>query len=453
VHRRRVFGSALLGLALLAAGCSKTVAGHAAPALDLPSLPSGPSAPGLPGSPTAAPTEDPNAPATITIEFFSGDGITGLRKLAADYHASHPKVTVRIVTAPQDLTAYWAKMQVEIGFTPARVDLYTISSDDIGRLAGSAGKWSDLNTLGADSVKADYYPAAWAAATAPDGKLYGLPRDFTPVQICYRRDLLGAAGLPTDRAALAGAWRSWQAYLASGRQFAARNHSASFADSPSTLFRGIVGGSKPLYYADDGSSVLTSNPAIRGAFQLSLQAVASKLTFPATPFSPEWVSALQAGKIATVLCPPWMLGFLQTQSGPGPSQWDVTAAPTVGQWGSSFLSIPANSAHPKAAYAFARWLTAADREAAAFTRIGAFPANQRGGALLANSTNAAFHNAPVGRLFAAAAGAVPATRYGPHVDSITDAIGQTLADVATGKQPAANAWNIALIHARAAAAR
>jgi cellobiose transport system substrate-binding protein len=434
-----------VGVLLLAAaltGCNSTVVGRAAPAPGVGN--------GLPATPTASP-ENPNAPVTLTLMLLSGSGVRELNLIDA-YRRVHPNVTVRLVEAPPGPAAYWLKVQVALGLSDGPYDLFTVPEDQIGLVtanppSGRPRLWADLTQYGAGQLRSTFFPASWAAASTADGKVYGLGLDLAPTAICYRRDLLASAGLPTDRAALAGQWTSWAAYLASGRQFAARSHGPTrFADSPASLFRGIVGGLNPLYYSTSGQPIYATNPTITQAWNATVQAIHDNLVLPAGIFTPEWMTALAAGRTATVLCAPWMLALIQAQGRAGAGQWDVVPAPVPGQWGSSYLSVPANSQHPRAAYELAAWLTAAGQRAGAYPRLGAFPANrvaaQSSG--VAAATNAFFNGAPVGRSFGAAAAALPPAPVGPRTDTITDSFGEQLTAVAASGVAPAAAWSRAL---------
>ena len=59
------------------------------------------------------------------------------------------------------------------------------------------------------------------AATTKDGAVLGLGTDIGPMGMCYRSDLLGKAGLPTDPATLAAQMPTWHDFLALGEKFKA----------------------------------------------------------------------------------------------------------------------------------------------------------------------------------------------------------------------------------------
>ena len=57
----------------------------------------------------------------------------------------------------------------------------------------------DLNQYGAAALKSQWLPWKWQQSIAPNGAQIGLGTDVGSMGICYRRDLMQAAGLPTSR--------------------------------------------------------------------------------------------------------------------------------------------------------------------------------------------------------------------------------------------------------------
>ena len=73
-------------------------------------------------------------------------------------------------------------------------------------------------------------------------------------------------------------------------------------------------------------------------------------------------------------CPGWMLGVIEGNA-EGVEGWDIANVfpGGGGNWGGSFLTVPAQGEHPDEAKEVAAWLTAPEQQAKAFAAMGTFP--------------------------------------------------------------------------------
>ena len=121
-------------------------------------------------------------------------------------------------------------------------------------------------------------------------------------------------------------------------------------------------------------------------------------------WSPEWAAGFQANAFATMLCPGWMMGPIESYS-EGVQGWDVANVfpGGGGNWGGSFLTVPSAGAYTEEAKELAAWLTAPEQQTQAFTTAGAFPSQieAQGSEAVQAYTNPFFNNAPVGKIFTA----------------------------------------------------
>ena len=90
----------------------------------------------------------------------------------------------------------------------------------------------------------------------------------------------------------------------------------------------------------------------------------------------DWMANFTNDGFATMPCPGWMFSNVKS-SAPEVEGWDIANAfpGGGGNWGGSFLAVPAMSEHPEEAKEFAGWLTDQDQELAAFEAAGNYPAN------------------------------------------------------------------------------
>ena len=72
-----------------------------------------------------------------------------------------------------------------------------------------------------------------------------------------------------------------------------------------------------------------------------------------------------------------------------------------GNWGGSYLTVPAQGAHPEEARELAAWLTAPEQQIKAFETKGNFPSQLEAldSPELTEYTNEFFNNAPIGQIF------------------------------------------------------
>ena len=108
-----------------------------------------------------------------------------------------------------------------------------------------------------------------------------------------------------------------------------------------------------------------------------------------------------------------------------------------GNWGGSYLTVPANGANVAAAQQLADWLTAPEQQITAFEDAGTFPSQVDALAdpILLDSTNEYFNNAPVGSIFTDRANAVDVVPFkGQYYFQINDAMQQALTRVEDGTQ-------------------
>lgn len=118
-------------------------------------------------------------------------------------------------------------------------------------------------------------------------------------------------------------------------------------------------------------------------------------------WSDDWFAGLANGAFATMLCPGWMLGVISGNA-PDVDGWDVANVfpGGGGNWGGSYLTVPAQGANIDEAKKLAAWLTAPEQQLAAFANAGTFPSqvDAYSDELLTAATNEYFNDAPVGQI-------------------------------------------------------
>jgi cellobiose transport system substrate-binding protein len=137
-----------------------------------------------------------------------------------------------------------------------------------------------------------------------------------------------------------------------------------------------------------------------------------------------------------------MIGYIKGKAGhAGAGKWNVTTLPggSGGNWGGSYLAIPAGSPHKEQAAKLIAWLTAPEQQAKVFTKVGNFTSTTPAIAQ-AGTTDPYFNGAPIGRIFSDSTKAAPVQILGPQDGVVNNAMTQALLAVETGGATPDVAW-------------
>ena len=386
----------------------------------------------------------------ITVATF---GEFGYEPLFAEYEKLHPEI--QLVARVTDFDAHHKGLITALAAGRGAADVVAVEEQYMPRFRQFKDKFADLSAFGAQNLRQRWVPWKWEQGVADGGRfVLGLGTDMGSLAMCYRRDLFQRAGLPTDRRAVAAMWPTWERFAQVADRFTGRVPGVKFADSAGTIFTAILNQSEENYFAKaDDSFIGDTNPAVRRAFTLAGTIGAKGETAKVVTFTQPWNVAINQGSFATITCPAWMLAQIREAGGPAlQGKWDVTTVPGGGgNWGGSFLAVPAQGAHQREAYQVAAWLTAPEQEKKLFLQAGLLPSEPavyRDPAVLRH-TDPYFSNAPVGELFAASSDSVRPNYRGLRDADVRPAFGQALGRIEDGKQNVEQAWEQAVREARA----
>jgi cellobiose transport system substrate-binding protein len=365
-----------------------------------------------------------NEPVTLQVNLF---GTFGYKEagLFDEYQQLHPNVKISFNSVEQEQNYYQA-LQTHLA---ANSGLGDIQGIEVGRIAEivqtRSDKFVNFNDYGGAALKDSFFPWKWQEATTADGRTIGLGTDVGPMAMAYRVDLFKKSGLPTDRAEVAKLWPTWPDYVKAGQTYMAHAPANSaFMDSASGMFNAMIGASANQYYDPSGQPIYDTNPLVKDAWNLAMQAVQNKETAKLRQFDTAWNQAFSTGAFATIAAPSWMIGYIQGQAGDkGAGKWDVTTAPGgTGNWGGSYLAVPKASKHIDQAVDLAKWLTAPEQQVKLFLKQGSFPSSTKAIAdpQVANATNKYFNDAPIGQIFGDSAKNLPVAVLGPKDGLIKD---------------------------------
>ncbi|MFG7940619.1 ABC transporter substrate-binding protein [Streptomyces cacaoi] len=353
---------------------------------------------------------------TLSVGVF---GVFGYKQagLYDEYEKLHPDIRIKENSTERNEDYYPALLN-HLSAGSGLSDIQAVEVDNISEIAQlHADKFVDMAKVkGVD--KADWLGWKWNQAKAKSGQVVGLGTDIGPMGVCYRKDLFRKAGLPTEREEVGKLWKGdWSKYVEAGEKYKkSAPKGTAFTDSAAGVFNGSVAGYPIKNYAADGTLVYKKSRAVRESWDLAMRAVDAGLTSKLKQFDKEWDQAYANGAFASVICPPWMLGYIKEKAGDnGKGKWDVAAAPKPANWGGSFLTVPRNGKHREEAVELATWLTAPEQQAKLFREQASFPSAQAAYKLpeVGKARHSYFGGAPIGKIFSAAAEGIPTTPLGP----------------------------------------
>jgi cellobiose transport system substrate-binding protein len=373
-----------------------------------------------------------SSPITLTVNLF---GDFGYKQLYKDYEKLHPYITIKENEA--SYPTHHSNLQAHLVAGAGTGDVEAIDSGFTPQFVAEASKFVNMYDYGVDKNQWD--PSKVAAASTADGKtLIGVGTDVGGLAICYRTDFFKAAGLPTDPTQVAQLWPDWQTYLSTGQKFAKAEKNVKWFDGADNLFSAMVHQAPTGYYDTSGKVVVTTNPAIKQAWDTSVAAIKDGLSAGLQQNSPPWNTGFAKGSFATVICPAWQLANIQTAAANSSGKWSVAAAPGVkGNNGGSYLAVPKQSKHISAAVELAKWLTAPTQEIKIFQTAGNFPSDKAtwDNPQVKAFTKPFFSNAPIGQIYINALEGLPPQFQGPHAGDFQQDAGNALQRVEQGTDP------------------
>jgi cellobiose transport system substrate-binding protein len=214
-------------------------------------------------------------------------------------------------------------------------------------------------------------------------------------------------------------------------------------------------GSDQTYFDKSNKLIIDSNPAVKAAFDKTVQLSQAGLTAKIQFLTDPWSQALKKDAFATVTCPAWMLGLIQQNAGPGKTgKWDITTLPGGGgSWGGSFLAVPAQSKHQAQAADLDKFLTSPQGQVGAFKSKNNLPSSPQALAdpAVTDFKNTYFSDAPVGQIYAAGAKSLNPVFLGANNQPVRTVVEADLRAIEQGKLSPDAGWKKILADAKRAA--
>ncbi|GAB4085738.1 extracellular solute-binding protein [Myceligenerans cantabricum] len=390
---------------------------------------------------------DPDEPITLTVATFNDFGYTD--ELLAAYTEEHPNVTVEQTVAAEAPDARNNLTTKLAAGGEGLADIEAIEVDWMSELAQYPDLFEDLADPELEGRWVDWKVAQ---ATTPDGKLIGYGTDIGPEAICYRQDLLKDAGLPSDpdevAELLGGEDATWDDYFAAGADFA-KGSDAAWYDSGVAIFQGLINQIDYAYENEDGTpKSLADNAEVKDLYDTVVEQNEAGLSAGLEQWGEDWTSGFQNDAFATMLCPAWMTGPIESNSG-GVEGWNIADVfpGGGGNWGGSFLTVPASGANTEAAKELAAWLTAPEQQTTAFEAAGTFPSQVEAqeSEQVQSFVNEFMNDAPAGQIFSNRAQAIEGNPFkGPNYFAIHQTVQDGITRVETSGEDAEKSWEKSL---------
>lgn len=373
---------------------------------------------------------------TLTLATFNDFGYDD--ELLQEYMDENPNVKIvhnKAAITDDARTNFFAKLGKE-----GLADIEAVEVDWFAE----AMQYSDLLAEVPDSAKGRWVDWKEEAATDADGRLVGFGTDIGPQAVCYRADLFAAAGLPSTPDEVASAIDGdWDTFFDLADQYKAAT-GKPMIDAANSTFQGIVNQIEFPYDEPDGTVVATTNPELEAAYNLVVERAIPNSAYSGQ-WSDDWNASMANGEFAAMLCPPWMLGIISGNA-PEVTGWEIANAfPNGGgNWGGSYLTVPANGKNVEAALALADWLTAPEQQEKTFVNVGAFPSavDAQAAPSITDSTNEYFADAPTGSIFADRSEAISVTPYkSADYFKYNTALQDAITRVFDGTEDAQTSWD------------
>ena len=395
-----------------------------------------------------APAEDVN----LSIAFW---GDFGLGPLVEQYEAENPGITITLNEG--EYNAQHEALQQQLIAGSGAPDIAAIDEGFVVQFRSQADKFTNLLDFGAADYEEAYLPWKWQSTLADDGAVQiGLGTDVGGLAMCYRHDLFAAAGLPSDRAEVSALWddEGWDGFIEAGKTYVANAGGKKFIDNATNVFNPILGQQEVGFFTSDEELAMDGGPKV--AFETTEGIIDAGLSANIAAWSDEWNAGFQNGDFATLACPAWMTGHIRNTAPDTTGMWDIAGIPGGGgNWGGSFLTIPAQGAHVEEAYALLEWLIQPDQQIAIFNTVGNLPSQPAlyEDPAIQEKTDEFFNNAPTGQIFSATAEGLVPQYLGFKNGPVRVAVENVLNDIQAGNiATGAEAWDRAVSEAETAAA-
>ena len=165
---------------------------------------------------------------------------------------------------------------------------------------------------------------------------------------------------------------TWDDYFATGEKFVAAMPDTAWYDSSEGLSQAMLNQVENPFETDD-DTIDTDNPELKAVWD-TVTGNVETLSSTNSQWGDDWTASFQNDGFATMACPGWMLGVIEGNA-EGVEGWDIADVfpGGGGNWGGSYLTVPAQGDNIEEAKEVAAWLTAPEQQVKAFLDKKTFP--------------------------------------------------------------------------------
>ncbi|MET9833570.1 extracellular solute-binding protein [Streptomyces sp. NPDC006385] len=252
-------------------------------------------------------------------------------------------------------------------------DIAGLKGEDMASYLPNADQFVDLRTLGADKYKDRYLAWKWDQGIADDGSMVGFPIDCGPVAHFYQYAVFRKAGLPYEPDEVSKELDTWEKFFAAGERLKRRIPGTFLLTDVNAVFENVVN-QGTRRYVDKDRAFIGDQEHIRDAWALAVEAKRRGIVSSIVNGTPDWLSAVEGGKLPSQLNASWAAGDLKNGVPKTKGRWRVAQMPVrPANNGGSFLSITKACREPERAFEIITWLLNADNQAQGFVDAGLFP--------------------------------------------------------------------------------
>jgi len=232
----------------------------------------------------------------------------------------------------------------------------------------SYGGLVDLSKYGANNYKSLFVPWTWKQVSQGNA-VYAIPQDTGPYAFAYNKAIFDKYGLTVPKTWDEYAADAQKLYEASNGKVVLGNFDGVGVSQISWLL-GLIWAAGGHWWVLNGNTwTQTINSTISQKVTNFWGNLVNKgYMSTITPWSADWFPAMSNGKVASMICPAWMPGYLQENlSKENAGQWRIVPLPqwpnmpfTSGNWGGSTDAVTVQSKNPEAAFIFALWINASE---------------------------------------------------------------------------------------------
>ncbi|GAK05051.1 LOW QUALITY PROTEIN: putative sugar binding secreted protein [Geomicrobium sp. JCM 19037] len=363
-------------------------------------------------------------------------------EMAAEYMEEHPHITIQVENL--DMEDHHNNLFNALSASSGAPDMAMIEVSEMDRFQVAEDRFHNLYEYGAEDVTSDYLDWAWAVSENTDGDfLFGLPTDIGPTVMFYRQDVFEEAGLPSEPEEVEEMIATWEDYEETARTIYEET-GKPMVDNPELIFNAQRDIRPEAYFNEEDELIMETSTHVREAYDYTVDMIDEGTVGSVDMWSPEWGDAQAQGSYATMLAPAWMQGsgtmlpILMS----GASRCQEMKA---GNWGGSYMTVPAESEHPEEAYEFLAWMLSPDQQLEAFRADGLFPSTPATYEMeeFQNYSDEYFGGQNTAQIFAEAAEDVSYIYKGRHYGMANEEVLEALMNVVDGSD-AEQEWQAAV---------